>query len=682
MNAERLTKRLSSLVASTEASKLKNIYTLLFEESIWYIAYQNIYSNRGAFTKGVGSDTIDQFDKDRIDKIILSLKNKTYNPTPVRRVLIPKSNGKTRPLGIPNGTDKLVQEACRIILEAIYENKFNDSSHGFRPNRSCHSALREIYNWNSINWFIEFDIKGCFDNINHEILIDILEQRIDNSNFIELIKKFLKAGYIENWKYNNTYSGTPQGGIISPILANIYLNELDNYINQLIIKINENNDIYNDRKTINPEYKKIQNRKYCVSNQLDKINNYISECETIISKYNKVANNKCHELMTECLNLRGSGTEIKSYNIIYNNLNIVESITSIDYEDLKLLTKYKFYIKKVKEFKTEFKTLSKDLLSTKYLNIEDRNYRKLSYVRYADDFVCGFIGKREEAKLIKDKIQTFLKEKLKLDLSENKTKIKHSKEGILFLGYEILYLKFNNENVTVTNNIDNSFKKRRNRVKPVFKVPTQKAIEFVKNKGYGDYVNNIFDHRSYLINFDKYEIINQYNSELRGLINYYKFAINNKAIIGRVQYIVHYSLLKTFGAKYKCSIAQLFKNNIIKVDENKYWYIDDNDQLIKVFKIKDVKTKKIFEYNPTDYINDNSFIKRLDIRNSAVAKLIADECETCGSKKADGVKIHLHHLNKIKNIPNTDPIYKKVQKARSRKTIAVCIDCHKKLHGK
>ena len=138
---EILAKRLNTLGNVKDNRAVKDIYPMLFNDAIWYQAYQNIYSNRGAFTKGINSDTLDGFDKNRISKIISSLKDKSYQPTPVRRVLIPKSNGKTRPLGIPTGTDKLVQEACRIILEAIYEPKFSNLSHGFRPNRSCHSAL-------------------------------------------------------------------------------------------------------------------------------------------------------------------------------------------------------------------------------------------------------------------------------------------------------------------------------------------------------------------------------------------------------------------------------------------------------------------------------------------------------------------------------------------------------------
>ena len=204
------------------------IYRYLLRPDIYFVAYQNLYSNNGASTKGVDDDTADGFSEAKIERIIKCLEDESYQPKPFRRVYIKKPNGKMRPLGIPSFTDKLVQEAVRIILEAIYEPIFMDTSHGFRPNRSCHTALQSVkYEFRGARWFIEGDIKGCFDNINHEKLIEILSRKIKDSRFLNIIRQFLKAGYIENWKYNATYSGSPQGGICSPILANIYLNELD-----------------------------------------------------------------------------------------------------------------------------------------------------------------------------------------------------------------------------------------------------------------------------------------------------------------------------------------------------------------------------------------------------------------------------------------------------------------------
>lgn len=210
------------------------LFRYLLRPDIYYRAYQNLYANNGAATKGVNDDTADGFSEEKITKIIQSLQDNTYKPTPVRRLYIEKLNGKLRPLGIPTFTDKLVQEAVKILLQAIYEPIFLDNSHGFRPNRSCHTALINLKKeFTGAKWFVEGDIRGCFDNIDHQKLIGFINDKIKDAKLIQLIYKFLKAGYVENWQYHKTFSGTPQGGIISPILANIYLHELDKFVIKL-----------------------------------------------------------------------------------------------------------------------------------------------------------------------------------------------------------------------------------------------------------------------------------------------------------------------------------------------------------------------------------------------------------------------------------------------------------------
>jgi len=177
--------------------------------------------------------TLDDMTVGRIERIIASLKDHSYQPNPARRVNIPKKSNpsKTRPLGIPSADDKLVQEVVRMILEAIYEPTFSRYSHGFRPKRSCHTALSEIKTtFSGVQWVIEGDIKACFDSFDHHVLINILRRRIKDEHFIALMWKMLKAGYMEQWTYRHTYSGTPQGSGVSPILANIYMSELDNYL--------------------------------------------------------------------------------------------------------------------------------------------------------------------------------------------------------------------------------------------------------------------------------------------------------------------------------------------------------------------------------------------------------------------------------------------------------------------
>lgn len=205
------------------------LYRYLLREDIYYAAYQKLYANKGAATKGIDDDTADGFGDKYVKTLIAELKDGTYRPKPVRRHYIEKASGKLRPLGIPSFRDKLLQEAIRLILEAIYEPTFSDYSHGFRPGRSCHTCIKQLkVEFTGAKWFIEGDIKGCFDNIDHAVLIEVLQRKIKDSKLVNLIRLFLKAGYVEDWKYNRTHSGAPQGSILSPILSNIYLNELDN----------------------------------------------------------------------------------------------------------------------------------------------------------------------------------------------------------------------------------------------------------------------------------------------------------------------------------------------------------------------------------------------------------------------------------------------------------------------
>src|SRR4051812_26982924 len=294
----------------------------------------------------------------KVHEIIAQLKLGRFEWVPVRRTYIEKANGKLRPLGIPPWTDKLVQEVLRSLLEPYYEQRFSPHSHGFRPGRSCHSALREIVTtWKGTVWFIEGDIKGCFDNIDHSTLLKIIRRDIHDDRLLRLLDGLLKAGYMEDWKYRDTTSGTPQGGILSPLLANVYLNELDRFVED----------------TLGPQYTRGDNRR-------------------ANPPYTRVG-----RLLTEA---RRVG----------------------DLSEIKRLTAERR------------KLLCSDPL--------DAGYRRLRYVRYADDFLLGFVGPAEEARAIRDRIGEFLAEKLKLTLSAEKTLITHAADDKAhFLGYEIKVIR-------------------------------------------------------------------------------------------------------------------------------------------------------------------------------------------------------------------------------------------------
>lgn len=233
-----------------------------------------------------------------------------------------------------------------MILEAIYEGSFDMNSHGFRPKRSCHTALRQIQRtFNGARWFIEGDIKGFFDNIDHGVMISILEKRISDERFLRLIRKFLNAGYLEDWTYHKTYSGTPQGGIISPMLANIYLDQLDRYVREYIQRFDKGKE-----RADNPERIKFEYGKRLAVLKLEKVK---------------------------------------------------------DKEQRKFIVK-------------EIKAYDKGRAAISCGVDMDENFRRLKYVRYADDFLCAVIGTKAEAETIKQDIKVFLQEKLALELSEEK----------------------------------------------------------------------------------------------------------------------------------------------------------------------------------------------------------------------------------------------------------------------
>jgi group II intron reverse transcriptase/maturase len=245
------------------------LYRYLLRPDIYYLAYENLYANNGAATRGINNDTADGFSEKKVQSIIRSLTDGSYTPSPARRTYIPKRNGKMRPLGIPTFTDKLVQEALRMVLESVYEPVFLDSSHGFRPNRSCHTALKTIkHSYSGTRWFVEGDIKGFFDHIDHATLIALIGQKVKDSRITQLLHKMLKAGYLENWQYNRTLSGTPQGGIISPLLANIYLHEFDKFMQNLKSGFDKPKE-----KTFAPAYMHVAGRVHHISKLLKKETN-------------------------------------------------------------------------------------------------------------------------------------------------------------------------------------------------------------------------------------------------------------------------------------------------------------------------------------------------------------------------------------------------------------------------
>src|ERR1700730_6256496 len=215
---------------------LEDMYRQLYNPGLYLMAYGRLYANKGAMTPGSTSETVDGMSMAKIEQLIDDLRHERYRWTPVRRTYIAKKNGKLRALGLPTWSDKLLQEVIRLILEAYYEPQFSSLSHGFRPGRGCHTALTSITdNWSGTKWFIEGDVSQYFDTIDHSVLLAILGERLKDNRFLRLLSNLLRAGYLEDWKYHRTLSGSPQGGVVSPILSNIYLDRFDTYVEQVLI---------------------------------------------------------------------------------------------------------------------------------------------------------------------------------------------------------------------------------------------------------------------------------------------------------------------------------------------------------------------------------------------------------------------------------------------------------------
>lgn len=230
-------KRIRSLNAQQKDFKTTDVYRLLIQEQSLIASYEKMKSNKGALTPSSDKESLDGFGRKRLDTLREQLANESWQPRPARRKYIPKPGGTgMRPLGIQGPEEKIVQASMLTILEAIYEPCFLETSYGFRPSRGAHDALKRISEqYDRISYIIEADIQGMYDAVNHGVLVKLVEQKVDDPRFIRLLWKMLRAGYMEsNEILIKPIVVTPQGSVVSPILANIYLHELDIYMEKHI----------------------------------------------------------------------------------------------------------------------------------------------------------------------------------------------------------------------------------------------------------------------------------------------------------------------------------------------------------------------------------------------------------------------------------------------------------------
>ena len=565
--------------------ELRRVYRNLKNRELFLLAYGKLYANGGAMTPGVDpKDTVDAMSLKKIDEIIDLLDKGRYQWKPTCRIYIPKENGKQRPISIAGWKDKLLQEVIRMILSAYYEPQFSTASHGFRPGRGCHTALQEVLTtWIGAKWFIEGDIRACFDELEKDRLLKIIGRRIKDDRLMKLLRGMLNAGYLDDWTYHPTYSGVPQGGVLSPLLTNIYLNELDQYVAQTLIPEYTKGEI----RQVNPEYGRLKYERYEAKQRGD----------------------------------------VETYRMAKRRMNQIPSGIP-----------------------------------------DDPQYRRLRYIRYADDTLLGFIGPREEAEEIKHKLTTFLTS-IGLTLSEEKTLITHAREQrARFLGYDISVAQADAQH---TNG------RRATNGKPMLHVPAEVVTKWRKRVTY----HNKPQHRKQLLERSDYDIVMTYATEFNGLVNYYILAYDVSKRLYPLKYLYMTSLVNTLARKHNKPATWVYRRYKRK-NRNECTAIvvevprEGKKPLVAKFGHKPIRfdRKAIISDQPvTIWANRSQLIQRL----------LANQCELCGSTK----NIQIHHIHKLKDLrqryrgrPDPPPwVVKHIQ--LNRKTIVVCADCHQRIHA-
>src|SRR6266540_3624170 len=480
---------------------LDELYRQVFNPQLYLVAYGRLYSNKGAMTPGPDSETADGMTLAKIGSIIDALRHERYQFKPVKRTYIPKRNGKRRPLGLPSWSDKLVAEVVRLLLEAYYEPQFSERSHGFRPGRGCHTALREVaVAWTGTTWFIEGDISGCFDRLDRRVMLDALGENIHDNRMLRLVSNMLAAGYLEDWIWSSTLSGVPQGGVASPILSNVYLHRLDTFVEKVLLP-EYNRGV---RRVHNPAYQRVQRELAKASH-------------------------------------RGDTATARS--------------------------------------------LRRKLRSLPTQDSGDPGYRRLRYVRYADDTLLGFTGPKAEAEEIKRRLSQFLQDELKLELNQEKTLITHA-HG-----------------------------------KPA--------------------------RRRELTNFDDHAIIASYGAEYRGIVQYYLMA-GDVSRLSRLNWVMVTSMLKTLAGKYGSSVSKMARKYEATVETpfgpRRCFQVnvargEDKKPLVARFGgIPLRRQKNAVLIDRVQALTQRLLVPQVVRHRELVSRLLLDRCEVCGS--TEGVQVH------------------------------------------
>ncbi len=569
----------------------EELYRQMFNKDLYLLAYGRIYSNKGAMTPGAGSETADGMSEAEIDRITGLMRQERYRFAPARRVYIPKKNGKLRPLGLPSWADKLAGEVVRLLLEAYYEPQFSDHSHAYRERRGCHTALGEIERtFTGTAWFIEGDISGCFDNIDHEILLAILAENIHDNRFLRLIRNMLKAGYLEDWEYHDTLSGTPQGGVVSPVLSNIYLHKLDEFTERELIPRHTRGET---RKP-SPAYGRLQGQRRQALRRGDR---------------------------------------------------------------------------------AEARDLLKQMRAVPSKDPADPGYRRLAYVRYADDVLLGFAGPKAEAEQIKAELGRFLRETLALELNPAKTLITHARtRRARFLGYDITVQHCNTK---ITRNKRSPGGTRSANGKIALLVPP----EVIRAKCAPYRKHGKPWHRSRLQNHDDYDIVRTYGAEYSGIVNYYLLA-RDVSRLSVLRWNAQTSMLKTLGAKHRSTVTKMaarHKAKIVTSDGLRTCYEARKEREGRkdlVARFGGIPLRR----DRRTVITDPAPVPAGPPRKELIQRLRKRWCELC----EHGATVAVHQVASLASLGKPgpgQPAWAALMARMRRKTLIVCAGCHGHIHA-
>jgi group II intron reverse transcriptase/maturase len=573
---------------------LQRVYRQLFNQNLYLTAYGKIYRNDGAMTPGTTEETADAMSLEKIDTIINVLRSERYQWQPAKRVYILKRNGKKRPLGLPVWSDKLLAEVIRMILSAYYDCQFSDHSHGFREERGCHTALQEIsHTWKGCVWIIEGDISDCFGSLSHELLIERLKEDVHDGRFLHLISQLLDAGYLEDWTFNRTLSGVPQGSVLSPLLSNILLDKLDQFVETALI----------------PDYTRGERRK---------------------------PNREHMRLMKQANRLRKKGQKEAAHH------------------------------------------LQKRMRQLPSIIPQDPTYRRLRYVRYADDFGLAFTGPKSEAEDIKERLSTFLREKLRLTLSPEKTLITHARnDAAKFLGYEITTLHCDTKHSRTRGGV----MRRSINGKTGLRIPQavlKEKCDRYRQRGKPH-------HRAELLNESDYTILATYQLEYRGIVNYYRLAYNLHSL-QYLKWVMETSLTKTLAAKHQISVRAVYKqyHARLTVEGKTYKGLQVTVQREGKEPLTATWGGIPLVWDSKATIRDRPYQLPWNSRSELEKRLLAQVCEVCGATHMTD-KIEVHHIRALKDLNAYDgrekPRWVKIMAARRRKTLILCQTCHRDLHA-